>query len=67
VSTAALLWSLVFGSLGFGFFLYGKKQHAVVPLVCGLGLMTLPYVVSNLLLLITLGVTFIILPYFVRI
>jgi len=67
VSTAALLWSLVFGSLGFGFFLYGKKQHAVVPLVCGLGLMTLPYVVSNLLLLITLGVTFIILPYFVSI
>jgi hypothetical protein len=67
VSTAALLWSLVFGSIGFGFFLYGKKQHAVVPLVCGLGLMTLPYVVSNLLLLITLGVTFIILPYFVSI
>jgi len=65
--TAALLWSLVFGSLGFGFFLYGKKQHAVVPLVCGLGLMTIPYVVSNLLLLITLGVTFIILPYFVSI
>jgi len=67
VSTAALLWGLVFGSIGFGFFLYGKKQHAVVPLVCGLGLMTLPYVVSNLLLLITLGVTFIILPYFVSI
>jgi len=67
VSTAALLWSLVFGSLGFGFFLYGKKQHAVVPLVCGLGLMTLPYVVSNLLLLITLGVTFIVLPYFVSV
>ena len=67
MSTAALLWSLVFGSIGFGFFLYGKKPHAVVPLVCGLGLMTLPYVVSNLLLLITLGVTFIILPYFVSI
>ena len=67
MSTAALLWSLVFGSIGFGFFLYGNKQHAVVPLVCGLGLMTLPYVVSNLLLLITLGVTFIILPYFVSI
>ena len=67
MSTAALLWSLVFGSIGFGFFLYGKKQHAVVPLVCGLGLMTLPYVVSNLLLLITLGVTFIVLPYFVSV
>ena len=67
MSTAALLWGLVFGSLGFGFFLYGKKQHTVVPLVCGLGLMTLPYVVSNLLLLITLGITFIVLPYFVSI
>ena len=66
MSTAALLWSLVFGSIGFGFFLYGKKQHAVVPLVCGVGLMTIPYFVSNLVLLVAIGVAFIVLPYFLR-
>ena len=67
MSTAALLWSLVFGSIGFGFFLYGKKQHAVVPLVCGVGLMTMPYFVSNPLLLVVIGIALIALPYFVSI
>jgi len=66
VSMAALLWGVVFGSVGFGFFWYGKKQPAVVPLVCGLGLMTLPYFVSNLFLLVAIGVAFISLPYFLR-
>jgi len=63
---AALLWGVVFGSVGFGFFWYGKKQPAVVPLVCGVGLMTIPYFVSNLVLLVAIGVAFIVLPYFLR-
>ena len=66
MSTASLLWGVVFGSVGFSFFVYGKKQQAVVPLVCGLGLMTLPYFVSNLFLLVAIGVAFIALPYFLR-
>jgi hypothetical protein len=64
---SSLLWGVVFGSIGFGFFVYGKKQRAVVPLVCGVGLMTMPYVVSNLILLVAIGVALIVLPYFVRI
>ena len=56
MSMAALLWGVVFGSVGFGFFWYGKKQHAMVPLVCGVGLMTIPYFVSNLVLLVAIGV-----------
>ena len=66
VSMAALVWGVVFGSVGFGFFWYGKKQQAVVPLVCGVGLMTIPYFVSNLFLLVAIGVAFIVLPYFLR-
>jgi hypothetical protein len=62
-----LLWGLLFGSLGLGFFLYGKKQKAVVPLVCGLILMIFPYFVSNTILLVAIGVMLIIVPFFVRI
>jgi hypothetical protein len=58
---------LLFGSLGLGFFLYGKKQKAVVPLVCGLILMIFPYFVSNTILLVAIGVMLIIVPFFVRI
>jgi hypothetical protein len=58
---------LLFGSVGLGFFLYGKKQQAVVPLLCGLALMVFPYFVSNTILLVTIGLALIALPYFVRI
>ncbi len=64
---SSLLWGLLFGSAGLGFFLYGKKQQAVVPLFSGLALMVFPYFVSNTILLVAIGVALIALPYFVRI
>jgi len=66
LNTSSLLWGLLFGSIGIGFFVYGKRQKAVVPLVCGLALMAFPYFVSNTILLITIGVALVALPYFVR-
>jgi hypothetical protein len=56
----------VFGTFGLAFFVYGKKQGAVVPLVCGLVLMIFPYFVSNTTLLAAIGVSLIVIPYFVR-
>jgi predicted membrane protein len=66
MNTSSLLWGLLFGSIGLGFFIYGKKQRTVVPLICGLVLMIFPYFVSNTFLLVTLGVVLISLPYFLR-
>jgi hypothetical protein len=66
MNTAMLLWSLLFSSVGLGFFIYGKKQQAVIPLCSGLGLMIYPYFVSNTLLLVAIGIALIALPYFVR-
>lgn len=62
-----LLWGLLFGSVGLGFFMYGKKQRAAVPLVCGLALMIFPYFVSNTYLLVSIGAVLMAIPYFVRI
>jgi hypothetical protein len=67
MSTALLLWGLLFSSIGLGFFLYGRKQRAVVPLVCGLILMIYPYFISNTVLLVAIGVALMALPYFIRI
>jgi hypothetical protein len=36
LSDSWLLWGLLFGAFELGFFVYGKKQKAFVPLVCGL-------------------------------
>ena len=67
MSESWLIWGLLFGSIGLGFFVYGKRQRAVVPLVCGMALMVFPYFVSNTLLIVAIGVALIAIPYFVKI
>jgi hypothetical protein len=66
VNVALLLWGVLFSGIGVGFFIYGKKQGAPVPLICGLILMAYPYLVSNTLLLVGIGIVLVALPYFVR-
>jgi hypothetical protein len=63
---AVLLWGLLVGSIGLGYFIYGRKQSASGPLVCGLALMVFPYFVSNVPLLVGIGIVLIAIPYFLR-
>lgn len=66
LDTSSLFWGLLFGSIGLGFLVYGRKQRAVIPLLAGLALIIFPYFVTNTLLLITIGIALIAIPYFVR-
>jgi hypothetical protein len=63
---AWLLWGLLFGSIGLGYFIYGKRQRAAVPLLCGIALMVFPYFVSNIVLLVGIGTLLAAIPYFFR-
>lgn len=63
---AELLWGVLFGSVGFGFFIYGKKQSKLVPLGCGLALMVYPYFMPNVVALVLVGLVLIAVPYFLR-
>ena len=62
-----LLWGLVFSTVGLGFFMYGKKQKVLVPLICGMVLMIYPYFMSNAIVLVVIGIALTAVPYFVRI
>jgi len=66
-SSAQLIWGMVFGAIGLGFFVYGKKQRAAVPLIVGISLFIFPYFISNVFLLVTVGSVLVALPYFVKI
>ena len=65
-SIAVLLWGMLFGAIGFGFFLYGKKQKAVVPLITGIALCVVPYFIPNVYVLVLAGLVLMAIPYFVR-
>jgi hypothetical protein len=67
MTTSSLLLGLLFGSVGLGFFVYGRKQRAGVPLLCGLMLMIVPYFIPNTLLLFLVGAVLVAIPYFLRI
>ena len=62
----SLLWGMLFGAIGLGYFRYGKQQNRFAPYVSGIGLMVFPYFVSGLLPTIAAGVVLMAVPYFVR-
>ena len=55
-SAASLIAGILFGSIGFVAFVYGKKQTSPKALVIGVLLMVYPYFVANILLLYAIGV-----------
>ena len=66
LDASTLMLGLLFGSLGLGFFIYGKRQSALVPLLCGVLLMVLPYFISSAWVLFAAGAVLVAIPYFVR-
>lgn len=63
--TSAMLWALLFSSIGMGYFVYGKKQANKVALLCGIGLMVFPYFTSNDYALVLIGVGLMAVPKYV--
>ena len=64
--TALLLWGVLFSSIGFGFFLYGKKQRMIMPFVSGIALFLAPYFLNSTLTLVLVGILLMAMPYFFR-
>jgi len=47
MDTGYLFAALVWGSIGMGFFIYGKKKKRIVPLVGGIVLMGISYLIKT--------------------
>ena len=55
LSGAGLIGNLLFGSIGFVAFIYGKRMNAWKVMLCGLGLMVVPYFIVDTALLYVFG------------
>jgi hypothetical protein len=66
MDATSLMLSLLFGSLGMGFLMYGKKAGRPVPACVGLGLMICPYFIPQAGVLIVVCVALSSVPYFLR-
>jgi len=67
VNASTLLWGILFSSIGLGYFVYGKKQSAIIPLLSGLLLMVVPYFLSSTLLLVIVATALVAAPWFIKI
>jgi hypothetical protein len=63
---STIWWGLLFGTLGIGYFVYGKRQRMVMALTSGIALMVFPYFVSNALLIGLIGALLLALPFLFR-
>lgn len=63
---ATLFIGLVAGSLGAGYFIYGKKQSSAVFMLCGAALCFYPYMLSGLVWLLVIGAGLLALPFFIN-
>jgi hypothetical protein len=67
MNTSILMWGVLFGAIGLGFFVYGKKQKAIIPVLSGIGLMVFPYFISNTVILVITGIILSALPFIIKI
>jgi hypothetical protein len=66
MTTSALLWSVVFGSLRAGYCLYARKQRALVPFVSGAALIVVPYFIANTFVLVAVCTAFAVAPFIIK-
>jgi hypothetical protein len=56
----------LFGGIGIGYFMYGRKQKAIVPMFIGLSLFVFPYFMSSVTMLLIVGVILVAIPHFIK-
>ncbi len=59
-----LLASLIWGSVGIGYFIYGKRQQSFTPLIAGIVMVAVSYFVHSALLMSLICMVLILGVYF---
>ncbi len=61
-----LLWSLLFGSIGIGYLIYGRRQRRMVAWLAGLCLIGFPYIVEGTWTTVMVGVALLAAPALIK-
>ena len=66
MDTDLLMASMLFGMIGMGMCVYGKKAGRLVPLGVGVGLMVVPYFIPNVIAMLVVCSVLTAVPWVVR-
>ncbi len=67
MDTTLIFTGLIFGSIGMGYIIYGRKQANMIAFLAGICLCVFPYFISSVWMSIVLGVGLVLLPFMIRI
>jgi hypothetical protein len=62
----SLIIGLIFGSIGVGYCIYGRKQSHLVAFIAGLFLIGLPYAIDSNVALIIVSLIIMVSPKFIK-
>jgi len=65
IDVSSLLVGIIAGAIGVAYFVYGRRQIKIVPMVAGALLCVFPYFVDSLLWLVLVGVVLMAVPFFI--
>ncbi len=65
-NTHFLFASLIWGSIGLGYFIYGKKQSSLSPMIGGVLLIAVSFLVGSALVMSLVCIGLVIAVYFLR-
>lgn len=66
MNTGMLFWSFIIGTIGLGYFIFGKKGSNIVALISGIIMMGYPYFVTNIWISILIGLLLIVAPFIIN-
>lgn len=66
MDTTLIFTGLLFGSIGMGYIVYGRKQSNLIAFLAGVGLCVFPYFISSIWTSIALGVGLVLLPFMIK-
>jgi hypothetical protein len=61
-----MFFGFLFGAIGAGYIVYGRKQRRGIALLCGITLCVFPYFFDNAYLIIGIAIVLMAAPFFVR-
>ncbi len=59
----SMFMTMIWGAIGTGYFIFGKKQSRFTFLLCGVGLMVFPFFVSDFMVSMILGLAMTLAPF----
>jgi len=64
---ADILLALLFGCIGFGYFMYARRTRNLVARYCGIVMIVYPYLASSAWEMVAVGVGLMLVPRFIEI